>query len=1179
MKYGIWMCALLSAGLGASSLTMAQDSPSSWMACPLASVPLGKEPTIDGQIIKGEWRPTGKLQDMVAVTHDEDAGFAAPEQTQVWLTYTPTGLHVAFKVYMQQGVKPLVTFTQGHDKGMTDDAFEIFLQPQDKPGSVIYHLGGNAAGVSWDRRLIGKAEPDWAWNPKGVSYAAVIDAGNNWWTGEWTIPWKALDLEQPAPGTTWKANFVTNRRAPAHRLDSWAYWSKWADHANSGILAFAGKGPIAVYSGSASQGLDGPGIMPQVDAPYDSVAKPRKIDYQVEFLKKEKGEAGSFLKGLQDRRAKATGEAATFATLQQDIDATLAGYKSLDKLQKIESVPHEGWTGPWGGQWKADGAGDYLLTYRMRDVTDPAKPVDVGSGVMPWRVRTGVQSEVWPYLLTKQQVVVKNDMRAVPGLSAVKSLRAFISNPGQDKPLSETNVPYTGEPKNFITLQAESVPDASSPYEVRVQALDGTGKVLSESVSTFKKPAPPDWWVNRAIYGATPQVPRPWTPITWNAPKAGVWGREITFGNSALPQKILCLGHDLLATPIDLQLFADGKPLKWVSRPLDVVEQKPGHLTLKSIRDASGVRVTTTTRLEFDGFMLVDLLIEPIGKTATIDGLDLVMALKPENAEFLTNYRPSPGPGPGRAFPRYVGKTPDAYASPVMLTTWLGTDEFGLEWSSESSKGWYLTKPARAIQVSKKSDQVEARFHLIDAPMVLSGPRQVRFGLTATPTKPLPAQRLAWRIDAYGVTPPVPGITPLTQTIDHRPAPPDAKATDQDVKAWQRMFGGTQVLAMLGSSNWTGSSPYWHPAISDPQVAAAVRDQIKTGRDAGCKYMLWNGGWAVAPYGAEWDPWGKEMVASPLTPTFSNQFDHSYTSPFVEFLVGSTAANIKATGMAGYRLDTVFPWNPSVNPFLGETWTSDVPGQEGEVHGTQALYRQRELAKRLFRLFNPEDAQEPAGLIYHPLAGPPIMAIESFVDIHEIGEGAYQHAGSLKEGYPQESARVWFTGNAYGFLVANNLKGTPLSAMNRLAALLVVGASPRMSARVDSPSYTPANPEQMPTRKIWEAYDWIDRPTARWCPHWSNKGMVKVTGAGEHYVSMYLQSGKRVLLIASNYEKAGQNVSASLDAQALGFGTGTKLAAKDAITGESLPVDGQTLKLDVGGELFRMVMVWAQEGQ
>ena len=71
------------------------------------------------------------------------------------------------------------------------------------------------------------------------------------------------------------------------------------------------------------------------------------------------------------------------------------------------------------------------------------------------------------------------------------------------------------------------------------------------------------------------------------------------------------------------------------------------------------------------------------------------------------------------------------------------------------------------------------------------------------------------------------------------------------------------------------------------------------------------------------------------------------------------------------------------------------------------------------------------------------MAIHSFADHHEIGEGYYEKAKTLKDGYTPDMIRANMTGLAYGFRAENNLKGGPLMVNQRLAALWVNGVEGR----------------------------------------------------------------------------------------------------------------------------------------
>jgi hypothetical protein len=869
----------------------------------------------------------------------------------------------------------------------------------------------------------------------------------------------------------------------------------------------------------------------------------------------------SFLRELRKRRNEATGEAATFATFEQDLQNSLKDYAILEQLTKIEHCPPKGFTGAWGGRWKVQEAGDYVLMYHLRDMSDPAAPQEIAAGTVPFRVRVGVQAELHPFVLTRRAVVVRSDLRAVPQRAKVTQIRTRITA-GDERTLVEKTVPATQEPKQEWEVSIADLPRvADKPYDVHVEALDAQDAVLSAAKAPLLLPPDPDWWVNREVYGSTPEVPWPWTPITLEGKTAQVWGRQLSFGDSALPDVLINQGEKVLAAPIDFELRVAGKvvPLRGSS---EVLESRPGHVLLRSVRSGAGVKLTITSKLEFDGFSLVDVSIEPTGAPVAIDGLDFVIAVRPEHGEFLTMYRNAPGPG--KLTPRYVGKMPQQHIGPVFYTAWLGNDHGGFEWICDNTRGWYMTKPDEAWQVRKLADRVESRWRVIDASLTLAAKREIRFGMIPTPVKPIPRERVDLQSEFFGFPPPLPGVTKVKS---------GAIATQKDLDDWHVMFKEADMLCMLLWAQWTGEqNRFWHAECNDPKQIELIRQQEQIARAAG-KYLLWNGGWAIAPYVKDWHPWGQEMVALPLTPTFANQFDHTYTSPFVEFMVGSYAKNVAKMGIGGIRFDTVFPWKVSENPWLGETWSSDVPAQKGQVYGTIALFRQREMAKRLYRIFNPEPGKPPVGLINHGIAGPPIMSVEGFTDTHDVGEGIYEHATMLKDGYQQDMARVWFVGRPYGLVFFNNLKGKSMPSIQRMTGLLVAGADPRLSLRSDAATYTPNSPVQTPTRKLWRAFRWIDRAQAQWWPHWKNKSHLTTSGAGEHYVSFYLRPGQRVLLIVANYEPAPQRITVELNLQAMGFPADATLQAVDAVTGAPYAFQGRQLAFDLEPQLFRLVQV------
>lgn len=443
------------------------------MRIPFVTVPMGGGIHVDGDVRKGEWVHFTKLADLVtSIDQTDDNGTAAPEQTHVWMTYDDKALYIGFKVHMEKGRLPAQSVTEGRDHGFNDDAFEVFLTP---PGAQqIYHFGGTAAGVLWDRTLAG-AHADWSWNAD-VTYKVKLDEGNSWWVGEWRISFAAFGRATPQPGEAWRANFVSNRRTPFTRVDTWSYWKKWLDHDNSGVLIFGGRSPAFVMKHLVAEAWEKEGAMIAVGAPPDAtIEQPYQIDYSYQLYCKPTPGGNSFLKELQARRDQATGEGATFAPFADDLKAALKDYKLIESPQKVQPVPPVGWTGPWGGRVKVDRPGDYVLAWRISDVTHKDKPVAIAGGAVPFRIRVGIQAEVWPFLLTRQSVVLKGDLRAVPGRDQVKTLRGQITPRGGGKALVEKTVEYAGERKQDVEVTGAASIPAGAEYEARLHALDASG--------------------------------------------------------------------------------------------------------------------------------------------------------------------------------------------------------------------------------------------------------------------------------------------------------------------------------------------------------------------------------------------------------------------------------------------------------------------------------------------------------------------------------------------------------------------------------------------------------------------------------------------------------------------------------------------------------------------------------
>ncbi|MBI2193120.1 MAG: hypothetical protein HYU36_14165 [Planctomycetes bacterium] len=737
---------------------------------------------------------------------------------------------------------------------------------------------------------------------------------------------------------------------------------------------------------------------------------------------------------------------------------------------------------------------------------------------------------LWPFYLGRNGVLARCRVDAL-GQAREYDWKAFLQD-AHGNTVAESSE-RTALEVAHLPLFAKEL--AAGRYTAVVEVRNEQREWLGRRRVAFERPESPGWWKLGA--GHDPAVPEPWSPIEVKEVlgsdgrrkvAAGVWGREYVFGDQALPVQVQNQGESLLAGPMRLEAWSPtGTRANEIGGwEASEIQRDPESITLGSATARGGYAMGVRTRLEFDGFLRVDLTLTPVaGAVPVVQPLCLRIPVKASAATHLTNYRNAPGPG--EAVPRFVGKIPpegEDYESPVMLTTWLGGDRGGLEWSAESSKGWSLADPQRALRVWREGDTVWFEARLVSRPLALKAVRTITFGLVATPTKPLPRDWTRWRV--Y-----------------------------DNVQCWHLPY------------DWSGYDA-WHPEVTDPVRIADQRRKYQEQHDLGRKVLV-NGGWAISEVAPQWPTWSLEMVSEPLSPTIWEQFDGCTNTPYLDFMVNSFAANARKLGFDGIRFDTVVPWKPCWSEWHGCAWRGD----DGQLYGTQNLWRQREWMKRMYRLFH--GGVIDGGIIYLPVAGPPLMCIESFEDIHETSEGYYMKAASLKEGYSQERVRVWMTGTPYGFMVQNSIKGEPLAPNERIGALLVAGAEPRFA-------YTwhlsPLDYARMsiPAAAIWDAWDWIDRSAAEWHPHWQNGDRIAVEpDEKELYASFYLQPGRKALLVLTNYEKEHlAEVVVRWNLPLLGFPA--ELYARDAITLETIPIDGGTFSLSLLPERYRLIQVSTQ---
>ena len=169
-------------------------------------------PTVDAALDDDAWKKKEPLPPLLALAANEPKLGA---QTQVWVTYDDTALYVAIRCEEPQ-VERMQIAGEKHDEPLWNgEDVEVMVAPPGKT-APFYHFMLNPRGVHWDG-LNGDSNT-LSYNP-AWQHAARIGAAE--WTAEMAIPWSALEMSVPAPGTQLRAN-VCRQRRHARELSAWS---------------------------------------------------------------------------------------------------------------------------------------------------------------------------------------------------------------------------------------------------------------------------------------------------------------------------------------------------------------------------------------------------------------------------------------------------------------------------------------------------------------------------------------------------------------------------------------------------------------------------------------------------------------------------------------------------------------------------------------------------------------------------------------------------------------------------------------------------------------------------------------------------------------------------------------------------------------------------------------------
>jgi len=738
-KFAIWLTGLVAWQLLFCGLSMGQQQPSNQPAdskIQQTRVPLPEQdplpimtitktripPVIDGELQESEWKDATSATGFVDLQ-----GRLTWDDTTVYLTYDDKNLYLAFRTVMPG--RPRAKATARDSEVYKDDAIELFLQPDPEKPQRYFHFVGNSSGAIHDG--IGK---DTSWNGQWRFKNKVVDSGQTvgsiitWaksiWSSEICIAFEQLGVSAPKEGSTWRINLCRDWDSERETKTWMTRWTSWSPSGggfhnprNFGWLHFSKDSPIVNAGGLGKHAREG---NINLEARVSNIT-PRNYYLQGDLLVHIPGTGEQIIRQTTPLTVRPSRE--EVMTMKGSIDVS-------------HSAPME-------------------CTFIVRDLT---KKLDL------YR-RTFVLVPSPSFGLDTCLYYAEGFLEIACDISRLRKLPPSFS--GTVKVYSKkgnryvSSLPLEGLSNSNRTGRYRVDISKLSPgkYLLRAHLRDGE-RIIARRKSEFSIPEKPEWLGNKL--GISDKVPLLWGPVKVKGDTVSVWGREYRFGDGPFPVQIINQGKPMLSSPIRLEIVTDKGLIRWETTRQDYLRKTDSSVSLGRTNRTPLVKMVSKVKVEFDGFIRVDLKLVP-EQPMTIKRLTLKIPLRRENALYMNAKRLflwlDKGFGWYAAclYEGAEGKDGDTFniqnkwfwsakgwrwTDKFMHYVWIGGDQAGLSVTFDSDRNWASSK---YVDVVETENAKELTFSFVDSPHVLREPLEYTMAFHATPVKPLPKDPKKWR--------------------------------------------------------------------------------------------------------------------------------------------------------------------------------------------------------------------------------------------------------------------------------------------------------------------------------------------------------------------------------------------------------------------------------------------------
>ncbi len=774
---------------------------------------------------------------------------------------------------------------------------------------------------------------------------------------------------------------------------------------------------------------------------------------------------------------------------------------------------------------------------------------------------------------------LKVDINAMPEKEKVTAIRVAL-HPAFGNPLRES-MPKTTMPEvvDGISELWWELPELGQYVDIG-NSNDYTIEVIFAGIKAdplrkvFSRHA--FEWEGNSLGQADAVIP-PFTPIELDGTTLRTVLREHSLSPLGLLDQVKSLDRELLQGPMRLEVTVGGQTTV-LSDATFSAEGAPHRAETRS--QWEGVLPGSAAgEWDYDGAMRWRLTLLPGDRE--IEHLRLVIPLKNELCTLLHvctdgirfNYAGSMPSGEGRIWESGRAAR-NSIIGDYVPYIWAGAEERGFSVFGENDAGWITSGEGPCQELVREGETLNFILNLIDAPTMLTEPRELVIGFMATPAKPMPENWRRWagwgvwrapEIDDWVLSQ---GFLGSTITWGAHGYCLETRPRDGDVRIWEK-FGETRRTGRIDYAfieNWLAG---YRVDTLDPEAREAAYAKWRVNINSGFRRMVGSrldhphnrnlfyfNARGVRLDSAEGqtflDEWHREAV--------SERGSHGYAS-------GPAYDLDPVESYRDYALwwyNQAFETRACDNIYWDDTFMQsnfDVVGTEaylrpdGTIQPSSGLWNMRQLIRRT-AILQHERGMQPVNVPH--MTNTQIVPILSFAQMNYSWED--RNSGDYQDRFPRDYIRAESIGRQSGnfplimMLVSGTAEEQEWQARTGTGCILVHELRPTTV----SPIY-------------WEAFTRLWRfgygkSEVAVSTYWDESHPLTVHGLD--LATLALSKPGEALLVLTDYGGGGDG-SVELDMLALQLPE--KVEATDLESGESLIVQGNRLSISIPRHDFRLI--------